>query len=47
MTCKHDVLVKLADGWFCPDCGQTFAVKPMPPKEEEKPKKKKAKKTTE
>lgn len=46
MTCKHEVLVRLANGWHCPDCGQTFAEKPQRPKEEA-PKKKKGKKSAE
>lgn len=47
MTCKHEVLMKIADGWYCPDCGQKFKVKPQPPKEEKpKEKPKKVKKST-
>lgn len=41
--CIHSNIVRLATGWYCPDCKQTFKEKPSVPKitflnvEEEKP----------
>lgn len=36
MACTHEKALRLADGWFCPDCQQGFPEKPKA----EKPKKK-------
>ncbi len=45
--CDHDNLVAIQGGWFCPDCGERFAARPLRPikitflntteKEEKKP----------
>lgn len=35
--CDHKNIVLLADGWYCPDCGEHFDEKPKKPKAE-KPK---------
>lgn len=48
--CIHSNIVRLATGWYCPDCKQTFQKKPDVPKitflnvEEEKPKPKRTRK---
>ena len=48
--CDHDNLVRVQNGWFCPDCGQLFEERPTRPikitflNTEEKPKKTPAKK---
>ena len=48
MVCKHERVVLLADGWFCPDCGEHFSEKPKAekPKEPKKAEPKKANKST-
>ena len=28
--CDHEQIVRLADGWYCPDCKQHFDEKPTP-----------------
>ena len=45
--CDHKNVVLLADGWFCPDCGEHFTEKPKAekPKEPKKAEPKKAKST--
>ena len=43
-NCKHERIVVIMGGWYCPDCGRVFNAKPEPPKEEPKPKKKTTKK---
>lgn len=38
MACDHKRIVLTLNGWYCPDCGQTFKEKPA--KSAEKPDKK-------
>lgn len=54
MACEHEQLSRLASGWFCPDCGQTFTERPPrikflnveeKPDKPDKPKTKKGKKS--
>lgn len=40
--CDHKNVVLLADGWFCPDCGEHFDEKPKKPKAEKPKEPKKA-----
>ena len=27
-TCNHDNSLRLMDGWYCPDCGEKFDIRP-------------------
>ena len=37
--CEHKNIVRIATGWYCPDCKRLFENRPVVEVKEEKPKK--------